>query len=110
MTESTAKKTVAPTKSTAKKTVAPTETTKKKTVSERASGLSDEVRESAENGLQTAREAVRKFTDAVEDRYPRSLTRRCARKSSTPPWNWPARSARRSPSSCAASRTARASR
>jgi len=58
------------TESTAKKTVAPTKSTAKKTVSERASGLSDEVRESAENGLQTAREAVRKFTDAVEDAVP----------------------------------------
>ena len=47
-----------------------TESTEQKTVVERASGLSDEVRESAEAGLQTAREAVRKFTDTVEEAVP----------------------------------------
>jgi hypothetical protein len=41
-----------------------------KTVVERASELSDEVRESAETGLQTAKDAVRKFVDTVEEAVP----------------------------------------
>ena len=57
------------TESTAK-TVAPTESTERKTVVERASELSDEVRESAETGLQTAKDAVRKFVDTVEEAVP----------------------------------------
>lgn len=87
-----------------------TESTEKKTVAERAAGLSDEVLESVGARQQSAIEAVRKFVDTLDEAMPNLVDRRCARRSSTPPWIWPSRSPRRRTSSCAASGVARAGR
>ena len=83
-----------------------------KTVAERAADVSDEVLRSVESGQRAAIEAVRKFVGTVEEATARARRRPSRRKTIIDAAVDLADEARprRSTSSCAASRTARARR
>ena len=83
-----------------------TDAPEKKNLAERAADLSDAMFESSEARRRDAMRAVRAFVDTVDETIPNVVDPSMRRKSSTLPWHWPISSARRSWSSCAASRAA----